>query len=120
MSEAEAMPDQPKSAPSAEPVYVTADGVDISNIVRLHRRYHGTAMLVYMASLAAMRSRGIPNKRPSAAERLSTLMSAAEWDSGARRERQAVQPWKGSKEHASILRWGKLDGQRGRGRNQAT
>lgn len=31
--------------------YVTSDGVDITNVVRLHRKYHGTRMVCYMSRL---------------------------------------------------------------------
>lgn len=55
---------------------------------------------------------GLPNKKPSSSQRLNMIGFGMEWDSQAKRERQKVQPWKGSKEHASILRWGALGGNR--------
>ena len=51
-----------------------------------------------------------PNRRPTRAERTLAIMAGMEWDAKAKRERQAVQPWKGSPEHASILRWAALGG----------
>ena len=58
----------------------------------------------------AAQLRGIPNRRPTRAERTLAIMAGAEWEAKAQRERQAVQPWKGSPEHASILRWAALGG----------
>lgn len=41
-------------------MYVNQDGVDISHVVRLHRKYHHTPMICYMRALArARREAGI-------------------------------------------------------------
>jgi hypothetical protein len=53
------MPETPETTKpeSAGTVYRTRDGVDITRLVRLHRRYHANAtILCYMAMLASMRS----------------------------------------------------------------
>jgi hypothetical protein len=59
---------------------------------------------------------GLPNKRPSRGEASSMNILAWEWDGQAQEGRHKVQPWKGSKEHGDILRWGTLGGNKtGRG-----